>query len=266
MSQRIQSAVVWFALATTAIYGACLIFLLKMVPPPSATWTAEQVAAFYQENSVPIRVGAVIAGWTSAFIMPLGIVCAVQMRRVERGRILSILTACGGTIMSIFLVLPPVMWGTAAFSPERAPEITAMLHELALLTLVTTDQYFLFMWVPIAIVCFVGRPVPHSPFPRWFGYLTAWIAVMFEAGAIAFLPKSGVFAWNGLFVFWSPLLLFGVWIICAATLLLRNIKRQRLDAEAAEDAGRPYDDHDHDTDRQADREVGADDARTVSAG
>ncbi len=47
--------------------------------------------------------------------------------------------------MSIPLVLPPIYWGVAAFTPTRAPEITAIMHELAMLTFVTTDQYYIFM-------------------------------------------------------------------------------------------------------------------------
>lgn len=49
---------------------------------------------------------------------------------------------------------------------------------------------------------------------------------MFELGAIAFIPKTGPFAWNGLFTFWSPLTLFGVWIGTTSWLLLRALRRQ----------------------------------------
>ena len=54
---------------------------------------------------------------------------------------------------------------------------------------------------------------------------------MFEAGAIAFMPRTGPFAWNGLLVFWSPLSLFGAWISVTAYLLLKAIRRQREEEE-----------------------------------
>jgi hypothetical protein len=159
-------------------------------------------------------------------------VVAIQMSRHETGKpVWSIATAAGGTLMSIFLVLPPLFWGVAAFTPTRSPEITATMHELALLTLTTTDQYFIFMWVGVVVVCLTPNAVANSPFPRWFGYYTAWIALMFEAGAIAFLTRTGPFAWNGLLVFWSPLSLFGAWIIVTAVLLFRAINAQAATAK-----------------------------------
>jgi hypothetical protein len=141
------------------------------------------------------------------------------------------MTISGGVMMSIFLVLPPLFWGVAAFTPHRDPQATALMHELGMLTLTTTDQYYVFMWVAIVVICFLPTSVTHSPFPRWFGYFTAWIALMFEAGAFAFLPRTGPFAWNGLLVFWSPLTLFGLWIGVMSYLLLTNLKRQREEAQ-----------------------------------
>lgn len=232
MSERNQIAVLWWALAMTVVYVVVLGFLFKMVPPPAATLSADQIAGFYQENQNLIKAGAVIASWTAAFMLPLAAVIGIQIRRVEKGRIWSLLTIAGGSMMSIFLVLPPVFWGVAAFTPTRATEVTALMHELAMLTLVTTDQYFIFMWVAIAVVCFTPTTVKHSPFPRWFGWVTAWTALMFELGAIAFVPRSGVFSWNGLLVFWSPLFLFGLWITIMATLLFKSLKRQRLESDA----------------------------------
>jgi hypothetical protein len=234
MSERSQIAVVWWAIALTTMYGVSLVFLLHMVPPPSATLSANEVADFYREHATSIRVGAMIDGWCGAFMLPLSAVLAVQVARVEKGRIWAVLTGLGGATMSLFLVLPPIFWGVAAFTPERAPEVTLLMHELALLTLVTTDQFFIFMWVAIVVVCFLPTTARHSPFPRWFGWFTAWTMIMFEVGAIAFLTRTGPFSWNGLLVFWSPLTLFGAWIAITSTLLLKALKRQRLEAQELE--------------------------------
>ena len=95
-----------------------------------------------------------------------------------------------------------------------------------MLTFVTTDQYYIFMWVAIAVIALVPNTVVHTPFPRWFGYYTAWTALMFEAGALAFLTRSGPFAWNGLLAFWSPVVTFFAWMIVTAVLLFRAIALQ----------------------------------------
>jgi hypothetical protein len=234
MSERSQSVLVWWALVFAAIYGIVLWLLLDMVPPPTPKLSADQIAHWYAARHTKIRIGAVIASWTSAFMVPLAIVVAAQMSRQERGRkVWSTLTVCGGTLMSIFLVLPPLFWGVAAFTPSRSPQVTAIMHELGVLTLTTTDQYYVFMWVAIVVICLLPTSVTHSPFPRWFGYFTAWIAVMFEAGAFAFIPRTGPLAWNGLMVFWLPLTLFGLWIAVMAYQLLHNLRLQHEETEEA---------------------------------
>lgn len=241
-SERSQRAILWWGIGLAVIYAVALIFLFDMVPPPSAEWSAAQVADFYQEKSTEIRWGAVISGWTGAFMMPILAVVAIQMARVETGgaKIWSALSLVSGALMSLFLALPPIFWGTAAYTADRGEEITAMMHQLGLLTLTTTDQYYIFMWVGVTVLAL--RPatqlVEHNPFPRWWGYLSLWITVMFEAGAFAFVPKSGPLSWNGLLVFWSPLTLFGVWITIQSWLIFRALRGQeaaKLTA-AADDA------------------------------
>lgn len=232
MSERSQRVLVWWALAFTAIYGVVLGLLLDMIPPPTAKLSANEIAQWYSNNHDQVRIGALIASWTSAFMVPFTVVIVIQMARQETGRkVWSLLAACGGAMMSIFLVLPPLFWGVAAFTEDRSSEVTSLMHELGMLTLVTTDQYYIFMWVAIVVICLMPTSVTNSPFPRWFGYFTLWTAMMFEAGAIAFLPRTGPFAWNGLLVFWSPLTLFGLWLGVMSFLLLRALRGQREEAE-----------------------------------
>ena len=228
MTERAQTIMVWWALIFMVIFGFAWWGLLDMMPPPPATWTPNEVAAFYVEHGFKIKLGALIASWTSAFMVPFSVVVAVQMARLERGTpVWSILQFAGGILMSIFLVLPPIFWGIAAYSPERAPEVTALMHEIAMLTLVTTDQFYIFQMVAMAYVSLTQTVDAHSPFPRWIGFFTIWAALIFEVGAIAFIPKTGPFSWNGLFVFWFPLVIFGAWVTTISVSMLQALKRQQ---------------------------------------
>src|SRR5262245_56484279 len=103
MSERSQIALVWWTLIFTTIYGLSLGFLLHMIGPPSATLSADQVAAFYTENSTSIRLGAMIASWTGMFIAPLWCVIAAQIWRQEKGRtpIWTIVAAVNGVVMGL---------------------------------------------------------------------------------------------------------------------------------------------------------------------
>jgi hypothetical protein len=229
-SVRSQQIVLWWGLGLAIIYILAFAFLLQQVPLKNPAWTAEQVADWYVHNHARIVWGAAIAGWTGAFMMPILAVVAVQMARVEGGwRIWSVLSLVGGALMSLFLVLPPLFWGVATYTaPRKNPEVTTLMHELASLTMTTTDQYYVFMWIAVTVVAL--RPatqlVKNNPFPRWWGYGSLWITIMFEAGAIAFVPRTGPFAWNGLLVFWSPLVLFSVWISVQSWLTLRALRLQ----------------------------------------
>lgn len=227
ISERAQRTLLWWGLTFTLIYGLAWWLLFHMLPPPTAKLSADQIAQFYREHGATIKVGAVVASWTSGFMVPIAVVVGVQISRHEKGRpVWSILAIAGGTLMSVVLVFPPIFWGVAAFTPDRAPEITALMHELAMLTFVTTDQYYIFMWVAIAVACLAPATVRYSPFPRWFGYYTAWTALMFEPGALAFLFRSGPFSWTGLLAFWSPVVTFFAWIVVMAVQLFKAIGEQ----------------------------------------
>ncbi|MBU9763430.1 hypothetical protein FR943_06185 [Mycobacterium sp. TNTM28] len=225
---RSQKVLLWWTFIGGGIYGSVHFFLLRMFPPPSAQWTTDQIAQFYTDHSTQVLIGAVVMSWTAPFVLPLTIVLAMQMLRHEPARapVWTSVGAAGGALMSIFMVLPPIIWGAAAFKPDRAAEVTAALHELGLLVFITTTQYFIFLWVALAVICLVPNTVVHSPFPRWFGYLTVWSALGTEAGAVAFLTRTGPFAWNGLLAFWLPTIVLGVWFTVVARLLLNAIDAQ----------------------------------------
>lgn len=233
-SEQSQRAILWWGIGLAVTYAVALIFLLQQVPTKNPAWSAEEIAQWYAANQTKIRWGAVICGWSGAFMMPILTVIAVQMARVETGgpKIWSALSLVSGAMMSLFLMLPPMFFGVAAYTaPRKDSEVTALMHELATLTLTTTDQYYVFMWVGVTVICL--RPatqlVKNNPFPRWWGWGSLWITVMFEAGAVAFIPRSGPFAWNGLLVFWSPLTLFAVWITVQCVLTFGAIRKQAAD-------------------------------------
>jgi len=241
MTIRSQVAIMWWGVTFLVIFGFSWYFLLGMIPIPPATWSSQEVAAFYTENSYRMRWGALICSWTGAFMIPIYAVQAVQIARLERGNlpIWAVLQFGGGVMMTLFLVMPPLMWGVAAYDPGRPADITNLMHQFANLMLVTTDQYFVFQMVPLTVMALTKND-PLSPFPRWFGYFNIWVALMFEFGVAGFIPRSGPFAWDGLFVFWIPLTLFGIWVPTMVVLMLKALKRQaRAEAEGVDLAGTP---------------------------
>jgi hypothetical protein len=233
VSARSQTILVWWSLIFAVIFGVALGFLIQMLPPPAATLSADEIRDWYLQRSGEIKLGAVIASWTSGFLLPLLTVIGLQIARLERGRpVWGVLTPIAGAMSSLFLVLPPIFFGVAAFTPGRSADATATMHELGVLTLVTTTQYFIFCWAGMIVASLVPKAAAASPFPRWFGYYSIWLVGMFELGAFAFLTRTGPFSWNGLFVFYCPFILFGIWIGVVVWKLLGALKVQRAEEEA----------------------------------
>jgi hypothetical protein len=226
-SPRAQRMLIYWSWGFANAYFLAYYFLIKLLPLPPATLGAAEVADFYLRNSTQIRLGAAICSWTGGFTIPLAIVIAAQMARIEKGfPIWSVVQLMGGVMMAIFTVLPPMFWGVAAFTPTRPAEITLVLHEFGNLAFIATDQFFIFQNIALVVICLSRTSVPHNPFPRWLGYLTLWATFSIEIGVAAFLPKTGPFAWNGLFVYWIPIIMYGVWYTSVSLTMLKALKQQ----------------------------------------
>ncbi|MGQ0624168.1 MAG: hypothetical protein ACT4PP_05855 [Sporichthyaceae bacterium] len=236
-SLRSQIVIVWWALIFTLIFTFSLIFLLHIVPPPDATMTSEEIKAWYESHARDIKIGAAVCGWTSAFFVPLAAVMAAQIRRHETGYpIWSQLTLISGGLTAIFLVLPPIAFGAAAYTPGRSADATAIMHEFGLLMLVTTDMWYVFMWVGLIVVSLRPHTVENTAFPRWFGYFCILSMSVFEFGVFAFLVRTGPVAWDGVVVWWAVFVIFFIWVIMACVLLLQALGRQLAAAGADSDA------------------------------
>ena len=230
-SLRSQIFLVWWSLIFTIIFTLALIFLLGIVPPPDATMTSEEIKTWYQDNDTSIKAGAAVCGITSAFFVPLSAVIAAQVRRHETGYpIWSQLVLISGGLTAMFLVLPPIAFGAAAFTPGRSADATAVMHQFGLLMLVTTDMWYVFMWVALIVVSLRSHSLLNCAFPRWYGYLCIFSMTVFEFGVFGFLTRTGPFAWDGAVVWWAVFGIFFLWIIVSGVLLLQSLKRQLADA------------------------------------
>ena len=63
-------------------------------------------------------------------------------------------------------------------------------------------------------------------FPRWVGFFSMWVGVLFVPGGMLTFFKHGPFAWDGLFAFWIPLLTFFCWYLVMFVFLRQGILTQ----------------------------------------
>lgn len=224
-----QRFLVWLTVILATVFGIALVALMGFFPPPPADLPANEVVALYAEHNIRFRIGVILALISGAFIMPVTLVISIQMARLERGvPIWALMQGLTGAVGTIFIWLPVVFWGVAAFTVERAPEITQLAHEMGWLTFITPLSLFPMQLLGIIIVAFAKEEDDaRSAFPRWLGYLTAWQLVQSFGGPVAMLFKSGIFSWAGLLPFWLPFALFAVWLTAICYTLLRALAHQR---------------------------------------
>jgi hypothetical protein len=62
--------------------------------------------------------------------------------------------------------------------------------------------------------------------PRWTGYATLWVGVLFVPACLVAVFKAGPFAWNGVLAFWVPAGITGLWAYGMLFPILRSIANQ----------------------------------------
>jgi hypothetical protein len=234
MKARTQRYMIWIGLAGGFIYFVTLWLMLGMIPPPSPGLDAAAVVQLYTHGGMVLRVGVVIMMTVSGFWLPLGAVISLQIARHEPGYpIWSVLQAMSSAVGAWIFAFPVLLWGTAAFTVTRNPEITLMLHEFSWLAFLSPICAFTFQLLPIIVVALGSKAeTPLNAFPRWIGYLTIWMLAVGDLPVVIYLFKSGPFAWNGL-VFWLALCGYASWTLPLSYALLRAISHQERSAKAA---------------------------------
>jgi hypothetical protein len=120
----------------------------------------------------------------------------------------------------------------AAFRPEkRNPEITQALNDVFWLMFVGIVGTLVVQALVLTTAAFVDKSEPPT-FPRWFGYLNAWYALLALPGGAVVIFNSGPLAWNGAFAFWIPLVAFSFWMIAVTVVLLRSISLEQATEHA----------------------------------
>lgn len=232
-----QRAMIWLSIILLILFAISLVALLRFFPPPPAYLSAEEVAALYRAHSVRMKIGAMLGMTSGGCLIPLSLVISIQMARLEKGiPIWALLQGLTGVVGSAFFWLPMLIFATAAFTPERSPQLTLILHEFGWLAFITPLALFPLQLIGVIVVSFTkDEEDQHSAFPRWIGYLSAWNFVQAFGGPIAVLFKKGIFAWHGLLPFYLPFAVFSLWIPAMSYTVLRALRQQER-AEAGRTA------------------------------
>lgn len=225
MSRRIQLICAWCG-PGTVIITLCGWLIAGILPIPlGSSSTTEEVVNFYS-NDTRVLFGLVIAQLGICLAFPLIGLIGYRMLRIEgRHPILTFVQLVTGAATGLLLFLPMLLMAVIAFRPDRNPELTVTLNDIAWLVFITPIAPFIIQ--NIAIGTAILRD-PKATLPRWVGYMNFWIAASFLPDPLAFFFHSGPFSWRGVFVFWLALTTYSVFLV-GMGLVLRSAALKDVD-------------------------------------
>ena len=199
----------------------------------SPALSANEIAAIYTENTLSIRFGTLVMMFGATFMLPFVAVIAVQMRRIEgKVPVLTVAQFAGGTVGFVVFLVATVAWTTAAFRPDRSPELIQLMNDFGWIFLLMTFGTFVVQDFAVGFTI-LGDKSPEPAFPRWLGFYNLWVGVLFVPGGLLTFFKTGPFAWNGIFVWWVPFLVFFSWYLVMFVMLRKAILKQAAETSAA---------------------------------
>jgi hypothetical protein len=240
-NRRAQLVCVWTGplCAVLFIIGAVLLghFIPPMVAPSD---TAQVVARKFAEHTTQIRLGALVTIISMSLVATWGVTVAAQLRRTEGAfPVLTYVQLMCVAVGTVVVVLMSMFWAVAAFRPDTySAETVQVLNDTAYFLLLFTWPPFA-VWSACVALAILTDPNKDRPvFPRWVGYLSIWVTLLFmPAGMMAFF-KVGVFSWNGLVALYIPVIIFFVWLLVLTRYTIVNINDGYYHGGVSDDARR----------------------------
>ena len=219
------------ALPVVAVVWIAAFFLFPgFLPPMSPRSSAADVAAFYRDRTARVRYSMILLNWFCVALIPLLMVIVERMRRMaHRTPILRYCVIGVAGAAPIAFLTATVFWLLAAFQPQRAPELTQLLNDLAWITFTCGVPFLVAQSLFLAVAIYLDgqeRPV----FASAVAHFNVAIAVLLTPAAFAGLAHRGIFAWDGFVSFWVKNVAIALWIVVMSVAAGRALRS----ADAAE--------------------------------
>ena len=231
MNLNAQSLCLWLAAVFGAVLVASFALFPGFLPPMSPEMTADEVAAFYRENTTWVRTSMIVFDFCCVMMLPLFMVVVHQIKRMRTST--DVFAYCylsaaasGATILAI----ANLFWLIAAFRPERDPELLVLLNDLAWITFTVPVGMIIAQNLCLAMAVYLDRR-PDPVFPRWVAHFNLVTAGLTAPAACAAIFKSGPLAWDGLISFWLKLGLFAAYVGVMFVVLRRAIAQEAREAD-----------------------------------
>ncbi|MCW2749427.1 MAG: hypothetical protein JWR83_537 [Aeromicrobium sp.] len=218
-----------FALAGPLYATVGLIFwalIAGFLPAPNESWSANQIANWFQQDDTRIRVGLVGYIAIAPFYLVWSIVISRVIQRIEGpDGLLGTMEFVGGIATSAVTAGSGVFWLVAAFrAGERSPQDVQMLNDIGWFIF---DMTFMATFLQM---CAVGAAIildrRQRPFmPPWLAWASFLCAATFLPLVVLPFVQTGPFAWQGMFNYFIALGAFFIWLYVLAFYVYKAIGR-----------------------------------------
>lgn len=178
-------------------------------PPPAEHLSASQIAEYFHDNDVRIRIGMVLMAACGPFYMVWSAALSKIIGRIEGPMgILSSVELLGGLLTGLVTFTPATIWATAAFrADERPVAITQMLYDFGWFFFDLTFVCSLLQSVALGTAMLLDRRTKPL-FPAWVAWLCFLTAATYVPLMLMPFFQDGPFAWHGLISFWAVFVIF----------------------------------------------------------
>jgi hypothetical protein len=221
-----ERVILWALPPVVVIWVAAFFLFPGFVPPMSPTASASQVAAFYSQHLARVRYSMILFNWFCVALIPILMLIVERMRRMaHRTPVLRYCVIGVAGAAPIAFLTSTVFWLIAAFRPDRAPELTLLLNDLAWITFTCAIPFLVSLCLFLAL-SIAWDQQPEPVFPRWVAWFNVAIAIALVPAAFAGLTLTGPFAWNGFVSFWVKNIAIALWIVVMGLAIGRAMNRE----------------------------------------
>lgn len=233
MNKLSQLICAWSGPVFMVLLGIGYVGVAGLVPPPSPARSPESIASFFDDHATRLRIGLTLCMFGAGLLVPWSCAIGVQIKRIEgQWSPMAYTQMTSGSVGALLLVFPIFMLQTAAYRPDRSPELVQFACDAAFLVFFGAACLIVVQCLSLGLAIFQDTR-PEPVFPRWVAYFSLWVAGTLALGSLDVFFKVGPFAWDGIVTFWLDFAAFGAWAVVVTVHLIRAINAQQQDLVAA---------------------------------
>jgi hypothetical protein len=221
------------SLWTAPVFGVILLIAFVafpgFFPPMSPDMTADQVAAFYRDNTAMIRFSMITFNLCGIMLLPMFMVIVVQMKRMAtQSHVFAYCYLTAAVSGATVFALADIFYLAAAFRPDRNPELVLLLNDMAWLIFIAPVGALVAMNLLLAAAIYFDNG-PNPVFGRWVGHYSLATALAIAPAVGAAIFRTGPLAWDGLLSFWLRNGAFALFVVVMFFVLRAALHRQAVE-------------------------------------